>query len=164
MKRWPVNGFDKHVSLLAPNYGKKVRSLFEKQILPVFGAKHIAEVEPADILKAARHIEENGAVENRAASFVVLRIKFRRFLDVKNAIHVAGTCPFLPKVAECCQKSRAVTGCCQLLPNRQIAILRQHQATFGSGKSGPDMGSIILPAQPCGLLIRLTAQRLELRS
>lgn len=55
--------FDKHVSALAPSYGKKVRSLFEKQILPVFGAKHIAEVEPADILKAARHVEESGAVE-----------------------------------------------------------------------------------------------------
>ena len=55
--------FDKHVSLLAPSYGKKVRSLFEREVLPVFGAKHIAEVEPADILKAARHVEESGAVE-----------------------------------------------------------------------------------------------------
>ena len=55
--------FDKHVSLLAPSYGKKVRSLFEREVLPVFGSKHIAEVEPADILKAARHVEENGAVE-----------------------------------------------------------------------------------------------------
>lgn len=55
--------FEKHVSALAPSYGKKVRSLIEKRILPVFGSKHIAEVEPADILKAARHVEESGAVE-----------------------------------------------------------------------------------------------------
>lgn len=55
--------FEKHVTTLAPSYGKKVRSLFERQVFPVFGAKHIAEVEPADILKAARHVEESGAVE-----------------------------------------------------------------------------------------------------
>jgi integrase len=66
-----VNGFEivarewfaKHINNLAPNYSKKVRSLFERQIFPVFGGKPIAEVEPADILKAARHVEESGAVE-----------------------------------------------------------------------------------------------------
>jgi len=55
--------FDKHVSTLAPSYGKKVRSLLERQIFPVFGGKPIAEIEPTDILKAARPIEERGAVE-----------------------------------------------------------------------------------------------------
>ena len=55
--------FDRHVSTLAPSYGKKVRSLLERQIFPVFGGKPISEVEPSDILKAARHIEESGAVE-----------------------------------------------------------------------------------------------------
>ena len=55
--------FDKHVSTLAPSYGKKVRSLFERQVFPVFGGKPISEVEPTDILKTARHVEESGAVE-----------------------------------------------------------------------------------------------------
>ena len=53
----------KHIDTLAPGYSKKVRSLFERRIFPVFGGKPIAEVEPADILKAARHVEESGAVE-----------------------------------------------------------------------------------------------------
>ncbi|WP_165078322.1 MULTISPECIES: integrase arm-type DNA-binding domain-containing protein [unclassified Desulfovibrio] len=55
--------FAKHVNQLAPSYGKKVRSLFEKKVFPVFGGKHIAEVEPSDILMAARHVEESGALE-----------------------------------------------------------------------------------------------------
>ena len=55
--------FEKHINNLAPTYSKKVRSLFERQIFPVFGGKPISEVEPADILKAARHVEESGAVE-----------------------------------------------------------------------------------------------------
>ncbi|MDR1126083.1 MAG: integrase arm-type DNA-binding domain-containing protein [Deltaproteobacteria bacterium] len=55
--------FDKHINNLAPGYSKKVRSLFERQIFPVFGGKQISEVEPSDILKAARHVEESGAVE-----------------------------------------------------------------------------------------------------
>ena len=55
--------FEKHINNLAPGYSKKVRSLFERQIFPVFGGKPLADVEPADILKAARHVEESGAVE-----------------------------------------------------------------------------------------------------
>ena len=55
--------FEKHVNSLAPTYSKKVFSLFEKRVFPVFGAKPFAEVEPSDILAAARHIEASGAVE-----------------------------------------------------------------------------------------------------
>ena len=55
--------FEKHVNNLAPTYSKKVRSLFEKRVFPLFGAKPITEVEPSDILTAARRIEESGAVE-----------------------------------------------------------------------------------------------------
>ncbi|MCC8193843.1 MAG: integrase arm-type DNA-binding domain-containing protein [Deltaproteobacteria bacterium] len=55
--------FEKHVSNLAPTYSKKVRSLFEKRVFPVIGAKPFSEVEPSDILTVARQIEESGAVE-----------------------------------------------------------------------------------------------------
>lgn len=55
---------DKHIDTLSPKYSKKVRSMFERQIFPVFGSKPIVEVEPADILKAARQLEERGAVES----------------------------------------------------------------------------------------------------
>lgn len=55
--------FEKHVENLAPSYGKKVRSLFERRVFPIFGGKHIAEVEPLDVLKAARHVEASGAIE-----------------------------------------------------------------------------------------------------
>jgi len=55
--------FQKHIDNLAKSYSKKVRALFEKQIFPVFGDKPIADVEPMDILSAARHVEETGAIE-----------------------------------------------------------------------------------------------------
>jgi len=55
--------FEKHINGLAPGYSKKVYALFEKEAFPVFGGKPFAEVEPSDILKAARHIEERGAVD-----------------------------------------------------------------------------------------------------
>jgi integrase len=55
--------FEKHIDNLAPSYSKKVRSLFEKRVFPLLGAKPFAEVEPSDILMVARRIEDDDAVE-----------------------------------------------------------------------------------------------------
>ena len=92
--------FEKHVANLAPTYGKKVRSLFERQVFPVFGGKPIAEVEPTDILKAARHVEESGAVETAHRLIQVCGQEFRYAIatartkyDVAAGLHGA-----LPKV------------------------------------------------------------------
>ena len=93
--------FDKHVSTLAPSYSKKIFSLFERQVFPVFGGKPISEVEPTDILKAARHVEESGAVETAHRliqlcgqlfryAIATVRVKY----DITQGLHGA-----LPKVA-----------------------------------------------------------------
>ena len=55
--------FATHGKKLAPSYSKKIKSLLEREVFPVFGGKPIAEVEHSDLLKAARHVESSGAVE-----------------------------------------------------------------------------------------------------
>lgn len=92
--------FDKHVVNLAPSYSKKVRSLFERQIFPVLGAKPIAEVEPTDVLNAARHIEQTGAIETAHRLIQICGQVFRYAIatgrtkyDVSTGLHAA-----LPKV------------------------------------------------------------------
>ena len=92
--------FDKHVVNLAPSYSKKVRSLFERQIFPVLGAKPIAEVEPTDVLNAARHVEQTGAIETAHRLIQICGQVFRYAIatgrtkyDVSTGLHAA-----LPKV------------------------------------------------------------------
>ena len=92
--------FDKHVVNLAPSYSKKVRSLFERQIFPVLGAKPIAEVEPTDVLSAARHVEQTGAIETAHRLIQICGQVFRYAIatgrtkyDVSTGLHAA-----LPKV------------------------------------------------------------------
>lgn len=92
--------FDKHVVNLAPSYAKKVRSLFERQIFPVVGAKPIAEVEPTDILDAARRVEQTGAIETAHRLIQICGQVFRYAIatgrtkyDVSTGLHAA-----LPKV------------------------------------------------------------------
>ncbi|NCB22691.1 MAG: DUF4102 domain-containing protein [Deltaproteobacteria bacterium] len=91
---------DKHVVNLAPSYSKKVRSLFERQIFPVLGAKPIAEVEPTDVLNAARHVEQTGAIETAHRLIQICGQVFRYAIatgrtkyDVSTGLHAA-----LPKV------------------------------------------------------------------
>ena len=55
--------FAVHGKKLAPSYSKKIKSLLEREVFPVFGGKAIVDVEHADLLKAARHVEATGAVE-----------------------------------------------------------------------------------------------------
>jgi integrase len=93
--------FDKHISNLAPAYSKKVRALFERQIFPVFGAKPITEVEPTDVLSAARHVEQTGAIETSHRLIQVCGQVFRYAIatgrakyDVSTGLHAA-----LPKVS-----------------------------------------------------------------
>ena len=52
-----------HGKALAPDTTKRILSLFEREVFPVFGSKPIEEVEASDILKAARKVEESGASE-----------------------------------------------------------------------------------------------------
>lgn len=92
--------FDKHVANLAPSYAKKVRSLFERQIFPVVEAKPIAEVEPTDILNAARRVEQTGAIETAHRLIQICGQVFRYAIatgrtkyDVSTGLHAA-----LPKV------------------------------------------------------------------
>lgn len=92
--------FDKHVVNLAPSYAQKVRSLFERQIFPVVGAKPVAEVEPTDILDAARRVEQTGAIETAHRLIQICGQVFRYAIatgrtkyDVSTGLHAA-----LPKV------------------------------------------------------------------
>jgi hypothetical protein len=55
--------FATHGRNLAPSYIKKIKSLFEREVFPMFGGKPITEVEHSDLLKAARRVEVSGAVE-----------------------------------------------------------------------------------------------------
>ena len=93
--------FAKHTSTLAPAYSKKVHSLFERQVFPVFGQKPIVEVEPTDILQAARHVEASGAVETSHRLIQLCGQVFRYAIatarvkyDVSTGLHAA-----LPKVS-----------------------------------------------------------------
>jgi len=93
--------FEKHISGLAPTYSKKVRSLFEKRVFPVFGAKPFTEVEPSDILMVARRIEDHGAVETAHRLIQLCGQLFRYGIattrvkyDITQGLHGA-----LPKVA-----------------------------------------------------------------
>ncbi|MDL2279582.1 integrase arm-type DNA-binding domain-containing protein [Desulfovibrio sp. OttesenSCG-928-G11] len=53
----------KHSQGLAESHNKKILSRLEKQLFPVFGEKAVNEVEAADLLKAAQHAQNRGAVE-----------------------------------------------------------------------------------------------------
>ena len=55
--------FAKHSPGLAVSHSKKILARLEKHIFPIFGIKTVNEVEAADLLKVARHAEEQGAVE-----------------------------------------------------------------------------------------------------
>ncbi len=88
--------FDKHLINLAPTYSKKVRALFERQIFPVFGEKPITCVEPTDILSAARHVEQSGAIETSHRLIQVCGQVFRYAIatgrakyDVSQGLHPA---------------------------------------------------------------------------
>ncbi len=92
--------FGKHVVNLAPSYAKKVHSLFERRIFPVVGAKPIAEVDPTDILNAARLVEQTGAIETAHRLIQICGQVFRYAIatgrtkyDVSTGLHAA-----LPRV------------------------------------------------------------------
>ncbi|RRD69499.1 MULTISPECIES: tyrosine-type recombinase/integrase [unclassified Desulfovibrio] len=93
--------FDKHVSNLAPTYSKKVHALFERQVFPALGAKPIVDVEPTDILDAARQVEKTGAVETAHRLVQLCGQVFRYAIatertkyDVSTGLHAA-----LPKAS-----------------------------------------------------------------